>query len=55
MVKIKKKGGDGSKEEDVLKNKKQNSACSLSTEEKERRIMSKITEPWVQAVHAVTY
>lgn len=37
------------------KNKKQNSACSLSTEEKERRIMSKITEPWVQAAHAVTY
>ena len=29
------------------KNKRQNNGCSLSTEEKERRIMSKITEPWV--------
>lgn len=37
--------------EDVLKNTKQNSACSLTTEEKESRIMSKITEPWVQATH----
>lgn len=38
--------------EGCAKNKEQNSACSLSTEEKERRIMSKITELWV---HAVTY
>lgn len=48
MLKKKKGGGRA-------KNKKQNSVCSLSTEGKERRIMSKITEPWVQAVHAVTY
>lgn len=39
----------------MLKTRNKIVPAVFSTEEKERRIMSKITEPWVQAEHAVTY
>lgn len=43
------------KEEGVLKTRNKIVPAVFQRRKKERRIMSKITEPWVQAVHAVTY